>query len=120
MAFNTFWRPLPSLVDVRCDYNHLPYRFRQKMTMIQSFMIDLQRMSKIKYKLLLLDDGCVILDPLNNKLLCSYDYFSPMVLFLSRLESLWQFWRYENNIDKFKNRSEINWFRSQKQIYYGR
>lgn len=120
MAFNTFWRPLPSVVDVRCDYEHLPYRFRQKMTMIQSYLIQLQQYSNIKYKLILFDDGCCIMDPLNNKLLCFYDYLTPLVLFLNRLESLWQFWRYEKNLDKFKNRSEINWFRSHKQMYYGR
>ena len=75
-------------------------------------------MSKNDYKLYLFEDGCAILDPIKNKLLCYYNYDSPMVVFLNRLESLWNFWRYEKSIIKCKNPSEVNFYLTQKQKFY--
>lgn len=121
MPFNPSWRPLTKSVDIRCDYPHLPYRLRQKMPAIQSYMLEMRQMSKNDYRLVLLDDGCCVLDPINNKLLCYYDYLTPIVVLMNHLEELWQFWRYEANIYKPKTIIEVNHYLTLKNKYiYGR
>ena len=67
--FNKYYRPLPSVVNIEyCDYSHLPYRIRQKMRAIESFMLGIQHASKNKYRIYMLDDGCILVDPLRNKI----------------------------------------------------
>lgn len=121
MAFNPHWRPLCKCVDIRCDYPHLPFRIRQKMPLLQSFVLETVQMSHIDYRLVLLDDGCAIADPIHNKFLCYYDYNSPLILLTNRLEELWQFYRYETSIYKPKNNLEINhWISLKNKFSYGR
>ena len=119
MALNLLWEPLPHCIKLMCNITSIPFRFRQKLRHIQSLIIEAQQMSNNNYKLYIFEDGCSLIDPLNNKLLCYYQFIDPVPVFMVQLENLWQFWRYEKNYCKCKSRSEVNFYLTQKQKYYG-
>ena len=117
--FNKNFRPLPQVVNYQyCDYDHLPYKIRQKMRTIQGYLIDIRNLSKNNYKLCLLDDGCLLLDPLRNKILWKFDYFSSIGILMHRLEELTRFYLYETHVKTIKTLTSRNDYFTLKQKYY--
>ena len=114
--FDKNYRPWPELVGIYCDYMRLPYRFRQKMKIIQHEVVCIRRLSKCKYKLCLFDDSCCLLDPLRNRLIWMYDYYLPMCGFFTRLDEIQRLYEYEND-NKVKNLSDYNDFQTLKKKY---
>lgn len=116
--YNRHFRPL-SFIVFNTDYDYLPYRVRQLMTKIQGQLMDIRNTSKIPYRLYFYDDGCAIIDPLYNKVLCYYPYSSPVAILQYDLDELFKFWRYEKNLPNIKNRTEYNhWLSLKKQFSY--
>lgn len=116
--FDTDYRPLPHLIAVYCDYRHIMYGFRQKVKEFQSILIDLQEVSKCMYKLLLFDDGCILYDPLRNKIICSTQYNRNMVVLRYHLDNLKRLYNYEKDSFCIKNRIDFNDYQSLKKKYY--
>lgn len=116
--FDTNYRPLPHVIGIYCDYRHLKYCFRQKIKEFQHKLMDLQRLSKCMYKLLLFDDGCVLYDPIRNKILCSTDYSRTMVVLRCHLSALKKLYEYENDYIKVNNTIDYNEYQSLKKKYY--
>lgn len=95
------FQPIDKFVSVRCDYPHLPYRFRQKMSKIQQYLIEASQLSRKNYRLILLDDGCFLYDCTFNRILWEYDYLSSLAVVICRLEELVRFWNYEKEKDSY-------------------
>ena len=118
--FNKEFRPLSNVVDYTyCDYSHLPYRIRQKMRNIQSYLLNVQHASKCNYKVYLFDDGCVLVDPLRNKILWKYDYYSSLGILFALLEEIYRFYQYETHCKTIKNNLTRNDWLTLRQKYYG-
>lgn len=118
--FDKNYRPLPSVIGIYCDYPHLRWTFRQRIRYWQSMMIELQRLSRCNYRLLLFDDACAIYDPIRNLIVCTVGYSRNMASLAYHLESLNRLYRYEKNINKVKNSIDYNDFQSLKKRYYER
>ena len=84
-----------NFVSVHCDYNHVPYRVRQKMSSINSYLLEASQYSHLEYRLALFDDGCILYETLKNQCLWSGNYF-PVVVLLTHLKNLVKLWYYEN------------------------
>lgn len=119
--FNKHYRPLPNVIDYsNCDYNHVVYKFRQKVRAIESWLLSIRHLSRCNYKLVMFDDGCLLLDPLRNKILWKYNYHSSSGILFARLEELYRFYQYETNYKTIKNNLTRNDWLTLKQKYYGR
>lgn len=116
--FDTDYRPLPHVMGIYCDYRHLMYGFRQKVKEFQSKLLDLQQLSHCMYKLLLFDDGCVLYDPIRNKVICSTDYSRNMVVLRFHLSALKRLYEYEEDNNNIKNQIDFNDYQSLKKKYY--
>lgn len=86
--------PLPSVIVSKVDYKYIPYRVRQKMAAIQSYVIEAQRYSHCDYRLYMMEDGCMLIDYLYNKILWKSSYNVPSLV--TRLKELVNYWNYEN------------------------
>lgn len=118
--FNKNYRPLSYVVNYEnCDYDHLCYRFRQKMRAIESWLLSIQHISKNNYKLILFDDGCMFYDPLRNKILWTFDYHSSFPILQTRLEEIYRFYQYEKNCNYIKNQITRNDYFNLRKKYYG-
>lgn len=117
--FDTKYRPLPHVIAIKCDYPHLPYRFRQKVKDLQHEILELREISRNKYlRVYLFDDACMLLDILNNKILWTYDYSLSMALLKSLMAELKRLFVYEKDCYNLKNIIEINDYKSLKKKYY--
>lgn len=119
--FNRDYRPYPAYVQIRCNYEHLPYRFRQRMQKIQYEVLQIRQLSKNpSIRLYLFDDDCALVDTINNKILCTYNYFySSMAVLSALLTEVKQFYEYEKNRDKLKTLIEFNHYKHLKKKFYG-
>lgn len=117
MALDPHWTPACSSVVVNTDYKLLPFRFRRKMTEIMSILFEVRNLSKNDYKLYLFDDGCALLDPIKNHIICTYNYENPVAILLSQLISLHQFWKYEANVCKINTQIEYNFYVTHKRLF---
>ena len=117
--FDTKYRPLPHVIAVKCDYPHLPYRFRQKVKDLQYEVLELRRISRNKYlRVYLFDDACMLLDILNNKILWTYDYLSSMAVLKCLIAEIKRFFVYENTGYNPQNFIQINDYKSLKKKFY--
>ena len=89
------YRPLESYVTSVIDYNHIPWRIRQKMPKIQGYLIDASHLSFNDYRLTCFEEGCILIDKLHNKILWKSHYNVPSLL--TRLKNLVNYWSYENS-----------------------
>ena len=119
--FNKNFRPLPDVISIKCNYDHLPYRIRQKIKAIQHDLLDIRSLSKNKgYRLYLFDDACCLVDGLRNKILWTFDYLSSMAVLKNRLTDLKRLYLYETHCINLKNSVQINDYKTlQKMYYYG-
>lgn len=117
--FDKNYRPLSDVISIKCDYRHLPYRFRQKIKKIQGYLLDLRNLSKNRYlRLYLFDDSCFLLDIVNNKILWTYDYSSSLAVIMCHLTEMYRLFSYEKNCCHLKNPFQINDYKSLKKKYY--
>ena len=117
--FNKHFRPLSQVVNIdNCDYQHLPYCFRQKMRSIQSYLLSIQYASRNNYKLYLFDDGCALLDPIRNKILWKLSYYSSISVLMHHLEELYRFYQYETHSKTIKTLISRNDYLTLKSKYY--
>ena len=118
--FNKNYRPLVQVVNYEnCDYEHLRYQFRQKIRAIQSLLISIRNMSNNDYRLVLFDDGCMMVDFIRNKVLWTFDYYSAISILIGRLEELYRFYNYEKNQNFNTSRITRNDYYMLKKKYYG-
>ena len=108
MSFDTTYRPLTNYISVKTDYNRLPYRFRLNVKRIQSKLMDIRQISKKVYRLYVLEDGYLLYDIIKNKIVCFYDYSSPIPALLRQLDNLLRYWKYEKDYNKYKTSIEYN------------
>lgn len=118
MALDPHWTPACSSVIVNTNYNLLPFRFKRKMTDIMSILLEVRNLSKNDYKLYLFDDGCALLDPIKNLLLCTYNYEDPVAILLCQFNSLYQFWRYEAHVSQINTQVEYNFYITHKRKFH--
>lgn len=116
--FNTNYRPLPHVIGVYCEYRHLMYAFRQKVHEFERLVLELQHLSKCMYRLMLFDDGCLLYDPIRNKVVCSTDYSRNMVVLRFRLSELKRLYNYEKDSNSIKNVCDFNDYQTLKKKYY--
>lgn len=118
--FDKNYRPLPHVITIKCDYPHIAYKFRQKIKSIQYEVMQIQYISKNYFiRMYLLDDGCLVCDSLNNKILCTFNYNDSWIVLKNHLTSLQKLFMYEKDCVNLKNRVEINHYQSLKRYYYG-
>ncbi len=110
---NRSYLPLDKYISSVIDYNHVPYRVRQKMARIQDYIIDACRLSKNVYKLCLFEEGCILVDVLRNKIIWQSNYQLPVLLV--HLEGLKNYWKNESK--KNSNQIEKNYQFQLRQIY---
>ena len=117
--FNKDYRPVSTVVDCSyCDYIHLPYSLRQKMSSIESSLLTIRHLSRNNYKLYLLADGCILVDPIRNKILWKFDYFTSIKVLMNRIEELCRLYRYETHIKPIKTIISRNDYIALKSKYY--
>lgn len=118
--FDKHYRPLPHVIKVKCDYDHLPFRFRQKIKKIQGYILDMRHLSKNSgLCMYLFDDACLVLDPIRNKVLCTYRYTDSIAVVMCLLRDLYRLFSYEKNCDNLKNTIQVNDYYSLKKKFYG-
>lgn len=107
----------PMYIRCLCDWKFVPYKFKQKMRLIQSYMIDLCHLSHKQYYLYIDETDALLVDTLYNKIVWQVSYGSSMVVLLYLLTELIRFWKYENKIDTISNQVEFNDYLSLKKKY---
>lgn len=105
--------PLPNYVTCVCEYNHVPYRLRQKMLHVQSLLIESSQLSKCHYHLVLCEDGCFVYESVYNKLIWQGNYCIKVLI--NHLENLLKYWYYESK--KNKHQIQKNEYLSLRQTY---
>lgn len=116
--FDKYYRPLAHVMPIRCDYDHLPYKFRQKVKSIQGDIMEIRAVSRNDYRLYLFDDACAMVDVNRNKIIWTFDYlFGSMAILKSRLSSLLRFWYYESGCVKISNHCEVSDYLTLKRKY---
>lgn len=115
--FDKYFRPHRKYVAVYCEYNHLPYKLRQKMKLVQSLIMETCEMSCNHYKFICMADGCMLLDTLRNKILWTLNYNSMAVL-LDRLREIHRLYRYEKHYISCKDMVAFHDYCNLKKRYY--
>ena len=104
------YRPLAQFISVYCDYSEVPWKIRQKMSFIQSYMIDLFHSSRIEYKLCIFSDGLCLLNPLTNRILWSLPSNSSVVVLLELLKEINRYYYYAKDYTNIKTIIQRNDF----------
>ena len=116
--FDKYYRPLEHVMPIRCDYDHLPYKFRQKVKSIQGDIMEIRSVSRNDYRLYLFDDACAMVDVNRNKIVWIFDYWSGSMATLNcLLSSMLRFWSYESGSLKISNHCEASDYLTLKRKY---
>lgn len=110
-GFNRDYRPIDYIFICYANYNHLPFKFRQKIKDIQHYMLDIRALSHADYRVYLFDDGFAVVDITNNRFVWTENYDCPMPVLLHKFQELKTYWTYETNL------SQINHYHNLKRIY---
>ena len=103
--FDVKYRPMSRLFGIHTDYQRIPYKFRQKIKVIQHEMISLSYASHDTFKMYLFDTGFMLYDKYKNRIIWTENYMYNSVALIDRLRRLTIMFDYEQK--GIKNMSEI-------------